>query len=316
MRAHDTGVCPPTKRVSSRRGPTFHGGLLFGTNGGVVLVPPAERRSQNVFHSTDGRQWTQGELVVPREIDPVPQRWGVRAVEKVGDVWIAIAEVSRLGADPVLYVWTSADGVEWTPQGIPRFGVVDGRAVVADLVAVAGDWLIVAPAHVTVAEIDGATVASGAVIQTGSAWATDDGREWTRVLETNGEIVALAGTTTQDGRTIGLWIGQAARDPKEVDASVTPTTARPVNPLNVDPLGTDLQDEMLADGQVTLAEFTAALEGWKTCMEQRGYTDVSFEIEPTGGFSQSFSSVDGRTGETDDAACNASFVARVAHAIP
>jgi hypothetical protein len=61
--------------------------------------------------------------------------------------------------------------------------------------------------------------------------------------------------------------------------AVTTTIAVPVE---LEKAGTELQDEILADGKVTREEFAQAVAAMATCMESRGLTGVRWSIDPDG----------------------------------
>ncbi len=288
--------------------------VLLGTAAGIVWIPrdTNEGSSQQIFHSVDGVSWVEGIVELPAEMRESPTRLRLATVEYVSDQWIALGEVDRTGAEPAIYAWTSANGIEWTAQGIPEFGLVPNRAVSLAWrqSAVIGDVYVVAPSTVPITERDdGIVTANGGVFSTGELWATDDGMSWTRVFKTRDEIVAITGSITGSGQPLGIWI----RQPRPIEEqTVVETTALPVPSMDLDQFGLDLQDEILADGVVTEEEFRRALEGWKTCMEERGVTGVLFEINPRGGHSREYQSPRGSSsGDIEDAVCTASFLAGV-----
>jgi hypothetical protein len=290
---------------------------LRGTSGGMVLIPhQTDDTTQTIYHSIDGTTWVEGRVELPAEFTAGPTRWGFGGVvDHVGGMWIAVGEVFRTDADPVLFVWTSPDGVEWTPQGIPEFGRMDGVAASVGEHAVIGDYLVVAPARVPLyVGDDGIVSGAGSVVPTGELWATQDGRSWQRVLRTGADITAIAGTVTESGTTVGVWM---ARPTSDSDQPSVATTAGPVAPQELDQAGLDLQAEILADGVVTEAELEQALEGWKACMEERGLLGVSFEIDPQQGWTGGYGSLspDPSAGEAEDAACRQSYLNQVEDAL-
>jgi len=289
---------------------------LWGTAAGIVASQsaPASGSSVSMFHSVDGTIWIEGRIELPTEFSVSPTRFQLVVVEYVGGQWIAIGEIERTAADPILYVWVSQDGVDWTPQGVPEFGSVDSRAVLVfhDAIVTA-DQLAVAPGVVPLSvRDDGILTASGTVASTREIWVTNDGASWTKVLNTDVEIVALASRTRDDGTEVGVWIG---RPQFEEEQPVVTTTALSVEARELEQEGLDLQSEILADGKVTRDEFERALDGWKACMERRGLFDVSFEISPQGGWSSSYATQDRFAGDAEDAACSASYVDEVADGV-
>ncbi|MCP4306289.1 MAG: hypothetical protein GY926_10770 [bacterium] len=291
--------------------------VLSGTGAGIVWIPrdANEGSSQEIFHSVDGVSWIEGIVELPAEMRESPTQLSLATVEYVGDQWIALGEVDRTGAEPVVYAWTSVDGIEWTARGIPEFGLVADRAVSLAWrqSAVIGDVYVVAPSTVPITERDdGIVTANGGVISTGELWATNDGVSWARVLKTSDEIVAITGSVTTDRQAIGIWM----RKPRPIgEETVVETTAMPVPPQDLDQAGLNLQDEMLDDGVVTEDEFRRALEGWKACMEQRGVTGVHFEINQRGGYGTGYDSPPELSGEVEDAVCRASFLDKVETAL-
>jgi len=289
---------------------------LRGTAGGFVWLPSARATGESIpiYHSVDGTDWVEGRIDLPAEYSQSPVRWKMGVVEFVGDQWIAIGRIDRTAADPVVHVWVSRDGITWTARGIPEFGQVDDRAVILSTNAVViADRLVVAPEVVPLSvREDGIVAANGSTASTREIWATQDGATWTRTLRTAADISSVAGRTTDSGLDVGVWVSRPVSDEEQ---PVVTTTAPSVAPQELDQEGLDLQREILADGIVTKDEFSQALDGWKGCMEQRGLIDVSFEINPQGGWSSSYGSPDEFAGEAENAACSASYVDRVADGI-
>lgn len=287
---------------------------LRGTSRGVVWLPfePDKGSTASIYHSVDGTTWIEGSIELPAELSQSPVRWGLSIIDYVGGRWIALAEVSRTAADPIVHVWTSQDGIEWTSNGTPEFGHVEGRAVGIYQYAVIADLLVIAPTLIPVSEApDGIVVASGAHTSAGELWATADGESWTRVLDTGTEIASLAGRSIDQQATVGIWVAI----PETNNPQPVVTTAPAVSPQELDPTGLELQEAILADGTVTREEFEQALEGWKTCMESRGVTDVTFEINRQGGWSTEYASPTPNAGQAEDAACIHSYVNQVADAL-
>ena len=288
---------------------------LQGTRGGVVWVPFEVRGpSQPVFHSVDGSEWVEGLIELPPDLATSDAELSLEVIEHLSDRWIAIGEVRSAAANPVLQAWTSPDGVSWVPQAVPDFGVVEDRAVAVSAAAIIGDRLVVAPSTVPLGVYEDGTIGGiGEVTSTGELWSTGDGVQWSRVVRSDAEIESIAGTVSSDGTTVGVWLRRP--ESQQSDEPVVVTTAPPVEPQELDPAGFDLQDEILADGAVTLEEFQQALEGWKRCMEERGITHVSFEIDRQGGHSRGYGSPTPTAGEAEDAACAASYLNRVEAAV-
>jgi hypothetical protein len=84
-------------------------------------------------------------------------------------------------------------------------------------------------------------------------------------------------------------------------------------PDELEQAGTDLQDEILADGEVTQEELEKAVAAMATCMESHGLTGVRWSIDADGeGYSSGYTVTDD---EAADAAiynlCYYSYVYRL-----
>ncbi|MCP3976974.1 MAG: hypothetical protein GY720_21005 [bacterium] len=287
---------------------------LHSTGGRLVWHPQGdERRSPgDFFYSADGRIWIEGAIELPADIADRPSRWTIAMLEHVDGLWIALGEVNRADADPILYSWISHDGTTFEPRGIPPFGSVPDRAVTTHTreQSVIGEWVVVAPSLVTVVEgPDGIGQASGASISTGEIWATRDGTAWTRALRTDGEIQSVSGGRAGDA-LVGFWIRHPSANGEQ---PVVATTGIVVEPQELDPAGLELQRRILADGEVTMEELIEALEGWKACMEERGLTHVSYDVGRQGLKEMEYGSPDPLAGEAEDAACSASYLDEAVH---
>lgn len=286
-------------------------GSLWGTAGGAVWVPFVTNPAlpADVYHTTDGERWIAGTITLPEELRSAPMRLMITAVEYFADRFVAIGEVAGGVDDPFLYVWTSVDGVEWTPQGIPPFGSAPGRAVITNGTVALDGRIVVAPATVSIGTDESdVLIPSGEVISTGELWSSTDGVSWTRSLSTALRIESFSALVTDAGDLIGVWVGRV-NDP--AGPLVLVTTAPLVPTEEIDQAGLELQAEILADGVVTREELETAWAGWKACMEDRGLIDVSFEIQANGGVSTEYGSRDRTRGEAEDAACRESYVNRV-----
>lgn len=286
---------------------------LRSTGGRLVWRPQEdERRSSGAFfHSADGRTWIEGAIELPPGLSDGPNRWNIAMLEHVNGLWIALGEVNRLGADPVLYSWISRDGTTFEPRGIPEFGSVPDRAVNTNRFSqsVIGEWVVVAPSLVPVIEgPDGIGQAAGASISTGEIWATRDGSAWIRTLRTDGEILTIGGGKAGDA-LVGFWIRLPSSNG---DQPVVTTTGIVVEPQELDPAGLELQRQILADDEVTMEELIQALDGWKACMEARGVEHVSYEVDRQGIAGMAYGSPTPTAGEAEDAACSASYLNKVA----
>lgn len=291
---------------------------VIDAGGRVIWLPNRTDQTSPVdfYHSADGLTWSQGTIELPEELASGSHRWSLEALQYVDGLWIAVGEVRRADADPIIHAWTSLDGATFTARGIVDFGDIGGKAVTLsrfDVARVDG-WLLVAPGLVPVAESeDGIRQGQGQVVSTGQVWATQDGVSWTKVLQTDGEVQSIAARVAAERGIVGIWVRHPSQDG---DQQPVVTTATPVDPQEMDPEGLELQRQILADGEVTLEELTMAFDGWKACMEERGLIEVAFEIDPTGGVSYEYGSSDRSGGEAEDAACYASYVTDVVDAVP
>lgn len=293
--------------------------FVWATSAGIALTPSAHGPNPilPIYHTVDGTTWVEGSLRLPTEFDSTSHRWLLSIVEYAGGQWIAIGEVESTGARPHSHVWTSSDGIEWLSQGVPGFDEVEDRALsLRSQSAVIGNLLVVFPNALGVVEgEDGYLRGVGSSAPTGEIWATEDGVSWFRVLETDRDILGVGGMATNTGVLVGVWHGRLRSRQGIAPAPVETTTSPVVPPQELDPVGLELQDEILADGTVTENELQRALEGWKTCMEERGLVHVFFKIEVQGGWSSEYGSPDEYAGEAEDAACRASYVNRVETAL-
>lgn len=299
-------------------------GQLWGSKGGILWTAAnrfiASHFPLEMYVTNDGTNWTV------RTIDPATEMLEARSeiyvhlVEYIGDQWIAILQINRLDADPDLVVWASVDGNDWQSLGVVPFGSRAGYALSIDRSYIAAatvdePYLIVAP---FVSPVDGAAGEihsfSGPSIGLGEVWMTTDGQTWHRELKISGMINSYAVTVTGDGSLAGAWARNPESDPLANPADATrispETTQFQPGPQDIDPAGQALQDAILADGVVTREEFEQAAEGWKTCMQQFGFEAADYDIDPGGGWSRGWTA-DPYEGESQDALCNANYVARV-----
>lgn len=256
-----------------------------GTAGGLVV-----RDGDRISVSTDGTSWMSARVTPPDDLEAT--RVSVETVAWAEDRWLSIARVERVGQPPVLGVFSSADGESWSYTGVPPFGEPTDRAPTVDADAVIDDRLVVSPGTAPISVGDEGTVSpSGIVSSAREIWSTTDGANWVLELETDRDVLALAGGGTPDG-PVGLWYG-----PQETPGStstddtnpVVTTMALPPN-RELDQDGLDYQADAAEDGEITREEFDGALQGWKECMEERGVTDVRYEIDPSGGWSSEYAS--------------------------
>lgn len=298
-----------------------HRGTLEVTAGGFIAVSERQNFAEpiSVYVSQNGTTWTEGKIVLPPEFDEPPVRFWPGTIEYVGGLWIAVGEINRASADPVLYSWTSSDGASWVPQGIVTIGVSDGRALTLGEVTVIGDYLAAATSLVPIETYEGVRQAAGAVISTGEIWISRDGKVWEPTLRSDQEIDTFAGRVTESGSVIGIWI---SHPPQSIDSPndtpVETTMAIQPDPQELDPAGLTLQDQILEDGTVTLQEYEQALEGWQLCMEDRGLF-AEFELNARGTLtSRSYGGSDDPSGALEEpvmAACETSYLRQVEEGI-
>lgn len=285
-----------------------------GTSGGALWMPFSTDTAPLalIYHTTDGISWVGGQIEPPPEYAESTERLSLSVVEYLGDRWIALGTISRESADRVPYVWTSFDGIDWTPRGVPEFGAVPGRTIGPFYLSTVVDGrLVVVPMVIPIApgEAEASTLPSQEISK-GEVWSTVDGITWVTELRTDKAVSALAGRVDDDGNLVGVWVGEP-RDGSSGQPIPATTSSISISPQELDPAGLELQAEILADGEVTREEIERALEGWKECMEELGF-EASWEIDPRGGASTRYgSSPDGSAGETESALCEASFLMQV-----
>lgn len=282
-------------------------GFLSGITGGLVWHGGAD-----ISVSTDGSMWTSVSLESPETLGE--GRVLVEGAAYVGNRWVALISVARIGQDPVLALLSSTDGQVWGLDGIPPFGQVEGSAPGVVAMWTMGDRLMVVPSVTPVStQDDDFVVASGWVRNTGQIWSSSDRSEWVLELAVNQDIILVGGAEIE-GRLIGVWAGFPVA-PVGQDTPVVTTTPMPNEPL--DPDGLEFQAGVIEDGRVTFEEFEQALEHWKSCMEERGVTDVEYSIGPSGEHGMSYASPS-RNGEAEELIsnfCYASWVDQVGSAL-
>ncbi len=282
-------------------------GLLSGTSGGLVLY-----RGSDISVSTDGARWTSASLEAPAGLGE--GRVLIEGVGRADDRWVAFVSVQRIGQDPVLALLSSVNGEVWELDGIPPFGQVEGSAPGVVAMWTMGDRLMVVPSITpAVRKDDGFVIAEGRVRSPGQIWSLRDRSEWRMDLNVDQDIVFANGAEIE-GRLIGVWAGFPV-EALDQDTPVVTTTPMPDDPL--DPDGLEFQASVIEDGRVTFEEFEQAFEHWKSCMEERGVTDVEYTIGPSGDHGMSFASPS-PSGEAEELIanfCYASWVDQVASAL-
>ena len=121
---------------------------------------------------------------------------------------------------------------------------------------------------------------------------------------------------------LGLLI--AACGPGQSSSGATDTvvvTTMPI-PSQLEPGGVELQDEILADGNVSREEFTRTIAGMAECMTAHGVTGVTWslidELYPggrIGSWSMGYDEPSADLNKTTESLCYYSYVDRVANAL-
>lgn len=289
------------------------GAWLWPVDEWLVLLERPEASVLPLRRSTNGVDWDEGSIVVPDDLGDVGDLWNISMIERLDEGWVAVAELSMRDRPPVVQAWTSSDGLVWAPASRPDLGIVEPNAtIVAAGSPVGGRFLAVAPGSVpTAVNTDGFTRADGVIASSGEIWITGDGVSWQRGFAADRPIASLAGAVV-DGVPTVVWAGRYDDEATEAVGSPVETTMAPVtDPQEINPDGVAYQDEVLADGVVTLDELRTAFDGWKLCMEDRGLIEVSYEIRPDGSVSRGYGSVDRFAGEAENQACSASWVSQI-----
>ena len=98
-------------------------------------------------------------------------------------------------------------------------------------------------------------------------------------------------------------------------AEAVVTTTMPI-PSQLEPGGVELQNEILADGNVSREEFTRAIAGNAECMTTHGVTGVTWSVDDDGiGWSMEYDSPSADTHRTTESLCYYSYVDRVLDAL-
>jgi len=116
---------------------------------------------------------------------------------------------------------------------------------------------------------------------------------------------------------LGLLI--AACGPGQSSSGATDTvvvTTMPI-PSQLEPGGVELQDEILADGNVSREEFTRTIAGMAECMTAHGATGVTWSVDDyeRASWSMGHDSPSADIHETTYPLCYYSYVDRVMHAL-
>jgi hypothetical protein len=118
-------------------------------------------------------------------------------------------------------------------------------------------------------------------------------------------------------------VGVGTRDEGDIEAGIVAPGATTANgesavttiavPTQLEPTGTALQNEILADGQVSRDEFVRAVSRMAACMTENGLTGVTWSVDADGGgWSNSYISPAGDAAEQAiESLCYYSYVDRV-----
>jgi len=231
--------------------------FLEGNDTGFVAYAQGDDGSFSTWASEDGSAWTPGTTVV---VDPVADEGTVStSIVAMRDDWVALSTSYRDDV-PMRHVRTSTDGLHWQLQPDPPFSEREMSFYVqagGSVIAVVGN----------------------------AAWSTEDGASWKR-LHTFDSHAMWAMAATVDGRTVVLY------EPEKVASENSVTTIVMASPVDEpDPAGTTLQDEILADGTVTRAEYESAVAAMVACMEERGVTGIEWKVAEDGGLMIGYESI-------------------------
>jgi hypothetical protein len=287
---------------------------IVGHDNGYVAwngdLAPAGAAPYPIYTSGDGATWRETQLEIDPDLAAVVTSWEPTLAQTVGDQWIVLGVGHGPGIEPTTLVWTSADGASWQAQPTPPFDVEDGLANHAGRLLPAGENLI---AIVSDAElVEGEDRVRTAYWDEGSAqaWATSDGVTWIAGQRFE-PSVSRAAVAVVAGNAIGWW--EPGGRPQFASVPVTTVTIPPESDL--DPAGIALQDEILADGEVTRAEFESAVAAMAQCLTDHGLEDVHWSVDDDGGFSLGHRSEDDAAESLIDNYCEASYVDRLSAAL-
>jgi len=242
---------------------------IAGSQDGLGFVAAAtDATGFTTWFSDDGSSWTQGTRVVINNGDGEEQV-GTFVVDTANG-WMALTTTYTTEGTSSVYVHTSHDGRQGTEQPVPPFDDSPRKVLSSD----------------------GATI----VAARSAVWLTRDGETWQNI-HTFATPVTVRGATLVDDQIVILW------RPTNSDAATETTIALP--PVEPDPAGADLQDEILADGVVTRDEFESAVAGMVECMEKRGVEVLDWSVDADGGYGLTTS------GEDADNFCWYSYLDRI-----
>lgn len=211
------------------------------------------------WSSDDGSSWTRGAHVVIN--DGVGKDQVNTFVVATAKGWMALSTTYGTEGVSSVSIHTSRDGRQWTEQPAPPFTETIQKVL----------------------SIDSAMM----VATRFAVWFSRDGAIWENV-QTFVVPTAVRGATIADDQIVVVWQLSNA-------GSTTETTIALPPPVEPDPAGAALQDEILADGVVTRDEFESAVAGMVECMEERGVEVLDWYVDTDGSYGF------GTSGETGDA---------------
>ncbi len=253
---------------------------IAGGGAGFVAVLSKPDGSFATWASDDGSVWTPGVPVEAPEPNPGQRGASTWVIDMPGG-WMALNFAFTDGAT-MIHVRTSTDGLQWQLQPDPPFSYRSESFF----------------------EVDGALTG----IDGQAAWLTRDGATWER-LRTFDPPVMWALATTVDGQTVVLYESEETAN-ESPDTTIVMGT--PFEEPKPDPAGTALQDEILADGVDTRAEYETAVAAMVACMEDRGAIVDEWSIDPNEDVSTEYSGADA---DTAFWFCHRSYVDRLAAAL-
>jgi len=263
-----------------------------------------------IYTSGDGVTWRETQLEIDPDLAAVVTSWEPALAQTVGDRWIILGIGHGPEIEPTTLVWTSADGVSWQAQPTPTFDVEDGLANQVGWLLPAGENLIAIVSDAALVEGEDGVRTAHWDEGSARAWATSDGVIWI-AGERFEPSVRRATIAIVDGSAIGWW--EPGNRPQFVSAPVTTVTTPPESEL--DPAGIALQDEILADGEVTRAEFESAVAAMAQCLTDHGLEDVHWSVDDDGGFGFGHRSEDDEAESLIGNYCEASYVDRLSAAL-
>jgi hypothetical protein len=263
-----------------------------------------------IYTSDDGVTWRGTQLDIDPDLAAVVTSWELDLAQTIGNRWIILGVGHGPGIEPTTLVWTSDDGVSWQWQPTPAFDVEDGLANQVGWLLPADGQLIAVVSDADLVEGEDGVRAAYWDEGSAQAWATSDGVTWIAGQRFE-PSVRKAAVAIVAGRAIGWW--EPGDRPQFASVPVTTVTTPPESDL--DPAGIALQDEILADGEVTRAEFEFAVAAMAQCLTNHGLEDVTWSVDDDGGFSFGHRSEDDEAESLIDNYCEASYIDRLSAAL-